>query len=147
VPPGEACTSATCHRITFMYAPLYRHDQLNSATHDALHEMFGIANITAFEHLARMVRHGTIVDRSGNDVYLPHPERLAIPIRFIHGADNQCFLPESTARTLAWLSQHNPQTIYDRKLIPGYGHIDCIFGKKASRDVFPLMLEHLERTL
>ncbi|MFN0303496.1 MAG: GMC family oxidoreductase N-terminal domain-containing protein [Burkholderiales bacterium] len=147
VPPGEACTSATCHRITFMYAPLYRHDQLNTATHDALHEMFGIANITAFEHLARMVRHGTIVDRNGNDVYLPHPERLAIPIRFIHGADNQCFLPESTERTVAWLKQHNPQSLVDRMLIPGYGHIDCIFGKMASRDVFPLMLEHLERTL
>src|ERR1017187_4728118 len=27
---------------------------------------------------------------------------------------------------------------------PGYGHIDCIFGKNASNDVFPIILNALE---
>jgi cholesterol oxidase len=31
-------------------------------------------------------------------------------------------------------------------VIPGYGHIDCIYGKNAVNDVFPLMLSHLEDT-
>jgi hypothetical protein len=28
----------------------------------------------------------------------------------------------------------------------GYGHIDCIFGATASRDVYPLIRRHLEET-
>jgi len=146
VPHDETCTSATCHRITFLYALLYRHAQLNSATHDILHELFGVANVRAFRHLATMVRAGRLVDFDGRDVYLPNAQRLAIPIRFIHGAENACFLPESTEQTMRWLSERNDPALYDRRLVPGYGHIDCIFGKDASRDVYPLIVEHLERT-
>jgi cholesterol oxidase len=29
--------------------------------------------------------------------------------------------------------------------VPGYGHIDCIFGKNAATDVYPLMLRHFDR--
>jgi len=37
-PVGENCQNPVGHRITFMYAPLYRHEQLNESTHEALHE-------------------------------------------------------------------------------------------------------------
>ncbi len=143
---GERCNDATCHRIAFMYAPLFRHAQLNSATHEALHEMFGIANIAAFKHLALMVREGQVVKADGADAYLAHPERLAIPILFIHGAENRCFLPESTEQSLRFLSAANGAGLYTRRLIPGYGHIDCIFGKQAARDVYGHILAHLEKS-
>ena len=142
----EECNSAVCHRITFMYSLLYEHDQLNTPTHDALHEMFGIANIDYLEHLALMVRAGGLRTADGRNAYLPHLERLAVPITFIHGAENGCFLPESTEKTLAILQQCNGSQLYRRHVIPGYGHIDCMFGKRASHDVFPLILEHLEAT-
>lgn len=141
------CQNPVCHRITFMYAPLYEHDELNEATHEALHEMFGVANIRAFEHLALMVRKGHLVNFGGEDSYLPHLERLALPIRFIHGANNECFLPESTEITFDLLREKNGKALYDRFVIPKYGHIDCIFGRDAVRDVYPLILEHLEKTL
>jgi cholesterol oxidase len=142
----EHCTSAVCHRISFMYSLLYEHDQLNTATHDALHEMFGIANVEALDHLALMVRKGKVVAANGEDVYLPHLERMAIPITFIHGAENACFLPESTGLTFQALRQMNGAGLYRRYLVPNYGHIDCIFGKRASQDVYPLILRHLEAT-
>ena len=44
----EECDSPVCHRISFMYAPLYQHEQLNQLTHDTLHELFGVANIRSF---------------------------------------------------------------------------------------------------
>ncbi|MBV9140942.1 MAG: GMC family oxidoreductase N-terminal domain-containing protein [Pseudonocardiales bacterium] len=140
----EECTSAVCHRITFMYSLLYEHHQLGSSTHDGLHEMFGIADMHAMEHLALMVRAGALRSADGQDIYLPYLERLAIPITFIHGAENACFLPESTAKTMELLAQHNGAHLYRRHVIPGYGHIDCIFGKRAVVDVYPLILEHLE---
>ncbi len=142
----EECTSAVCHRITFMYSLLYEHDQLNSATHEALHEMFGVANIDAMEHLALMVRTGGLRSVDGQDIYLPHLGRLAIPITFIHGAENSCFLPESTAKTVELLAQRNGARLDRRHVVPGYGHIDCMFGKRAALDVYPLILEHLEST-
>ena len=140
------CTNATCHRITFMYAPLYEHANLNEATHDALHEMFGVANMKAFMHLARLANTGHLVDFNGGEVYLPHLDRLAIPITFIHGEQNECFLPESTEITLNDLAKANGSKLYQRHVIPGYGHIDCIYGKNAAKDVYPFVLEHLEAT-
>ena len=73
----ERCDSPVCHRITFMYAPLYHHEQLNEATHDTLHEMFGVANMQSFEHLALLTRKGHLVAMDGKEAYLPHLDRLA----------------------------------------------------------------------
>jgi len=142
----EKCESDTCHRISFMYAPLYRHAQLNDATHEALHEMFGVANMESFEQLAAMVRAQHLVGADGEDRYLPHLERMAIPTTFIHGAENACFLSEGMDRSLARLGEANGASLYTRHEIPGYGHIDCIFGRDAAHDVYPHVVEHLERT-
>jgi cholesterol oxidase len=141
---NERCENKTCHRITFMYAPLYDHAQLNDLTHTTLYETFGVANMTCFEHLARLTNTGHLVDFAGHDVYMPHLDRLAIPITFIHGADNECFLPESTAVTFDDLCRANGSRLYNRHVIPGYGHIDCIFGKNAAQDVFPYILDALD---
>ena len=140
----ERCESAVCHRITFMYGLLFEHEQLNAATHNALHEMFGVANIKAFEHLALMTRQGHLVRADGADIYLPHLERLAIPITFMHGAENQVFLPASTETTYNLLREKNGGNLYHRYIVPHYGHIDCIFGKNAVVDIYPLILQHLE---
>jgi cholesterol oxidase len=145
-PLGERCQNPVCHRITFMYAPLYQHEQLNEATHEALHEMFGIANMRAFEGLGLMTRRGHIVAADGEEAYVPHIDRMGIPIAFIHGEQNECFLPESTEITYNLLRQKNGPGLYTRSVIPGYGHIDCIFGKNAVSDVYPLILRHFEAT-
>jgi cholesterol oxidase len=139
--------SATSNRITALYGQLYETAQLNNLTFEmALPEMFGEANIAAFKQLALIARRQAIVDAAGSDTYLPHLERLAIPIAFIHGALNRCFLPESTERTVARLAARNGPDLYTRHVIDGYGHIDCIFGKNAASDVYPLILAHLEKT-
>jgi len=143
----ERCNSPVCHRVTFLYAPLYEHDQLNTATHDNLHELFGVASMSNFEHVGELTRKGQLVTAEGDEAfYLEHPERLAIPITYIHGAENETWLPESTALTEEWLRAHNGKDLYRRHLIPDYGHIDCIFGKNAVNDVYPLILDHLEAT-
>jgi len=36
-----------------------------------------------------------------------------------------------------------PEQPYERYLIPGYGHIDCIFGKNAALDVYPTIASYL----
>lgn len=142
----EHCNNPVCHRITFLYSLLYEHAQLNEATHNALHELFGTANIESLEHLTVLVRTKHLVDAKGGEVYMGHLDRLKLPICFIHGAENQCYLPVSTELTYNALREANGKDLYSRHVIPGYGHIDCIYGKDAVKDVYPYMLEHLELT-
>ncbi len=147
VPREQRTHNATSNRITALYGQLYRIDQLNRATMESgLAEMFGEANIDAFKQLALFARHGQLLDRNGHDVYMPNVSRLALPICFIHGAKNACFLPQSTERTLRRLAEANGRQLYERHVIPDYGHIDCIFGKNAAVDVYPIILAHLDRT-
>lgn len=140
------CNNPVCHRITFMYASLYVHDRLNNLLHENLHELFAESNITAFEHIALMCRKKVVVDFEGKDVYMPNIANLDLPICFIHGAENQCYLPESTEITFKILQEKYSREQYSRKVIPGYGHIDCIYGANAINDVYPHILEHLEKT-
>ncbi len=143
----ERTRHATSNRITALYGQLYELDQLNKATAETgLAEMFGEANITSFKQLALIARRKHIVTHDGDEAYLPNLERLAIPISFIHGAENACFRPASTARTMERLAAANGPELYHRHLIAGYGHIDCIFGKDAVNAVYPLMRKHLDKT-
>jgi cholesterol oxidase len=145
LPAQERCDSETCRRISFLYGRLYEHAQLDAATHAALPELFGVSSMAAFEHLASIIRRGHLVTASGRDEYLPHIGRLALPITFIHGALNACYLPASTAATYDALSAAHGTALYERHVIPRYGHIDCVFGKNAATDVYPLMLRHFDR--
>ncbi|MED4286452.1 GMC oxidoreductase [Priestia megaterium] len=147
LPYGEQCQSIICHRASFMYGLLYQHDQLNNLTHETLYELLGGANITAFDQLSLMFRKGQIVNADGIDVYLPNLERLDVPITFIHGEKNNVYLPKSTEITYQILCRKNKDISYNRHVIPNYGHIDCIIGKNAVKDVYPLILSHLQKSL
>ncbi|MEO7065665.1 MAG: hypothetical protein ABI114_02040 [Rhodanobacter sp.] len=146
IAPEECCDSATCRRISAMYGPLYKHARLSGATHESLPQQFGQANLRSFRHLIRNLRAGHVVREDGTDSYASHTELMAIPILFVHGAENDCLLPESTRVTREVLAQRNGAALYQRQVIPGYGHVDCIVGAHADRDVYPYILRHLEET-
>jgi cholesterol oxidase len=143
-PTDERCNNPTCRRILLLFGESFRHDQLNTATHDAMHEWFGTTSVPALAHLALILRTGHVVDKDGREAYLPHLKRLALPISFIHGTQNREFLPAATRKTYRLLRRTNGQKWYVWRPIPRYGHMDCFIGKTASRDVFPIILEELE---
>lgn len=139
--------SLTSRRITVLYGQLYELAQLNQATFDALPEMFGEANLSAFQHLSAIARAGHVVRADGSEAYLSDANlrNFAVPTLFIHGAHNRCFTPPGTRETMAELSRVNGASLYERREIAETGHIDCIFGKNAARDVFPAVIAHLDR--
>lgn len=143
---SERCDSAVCRRITAIFGPLYEHRQLNAETHAELGNLFGVVNLRALRQLALLSRRGHLVSASGEERYLPHLSRLAIPITYLHGAENVCVLPVSTEITQEILSRANGADLYRRHLIPGYGHVDCMIGSNAAADVYPLITEHLNAT-
>jgi cholesterol oxidase len=144
-PTRERCNSPVCRRILFMYGEVYDHDRLNAATHSAIHEMFGVANMTTFKHLTTILNAGHAVRADGADVYLAHPERFRLPITFIHGENNNLFRPEGSRQTYDFLRRENGDALYARHVIPDYAHMDCFIGKDSARDVFPVVEEALAR--
>jgi cholesterol oxidase len=139
------CTDPVCKRMTFMFGPLYEHSNMNEATHNANVEMWGVANMKSYEQVTKMIRAQKLLGADGEDIYMPHLDKLAIPITFIHGEKNQVFDPQSTLTTYNNLCSANGNSLYARHVIMGYGHNDCLYGKNAAVDVYPLMLKHFER--
>jgi cholesterol oxidase len=146
IPAGEHCGSAVCRRIFGIYGPSYCHSQLNELTHDTLADLFGVEHVMSFLHLTKIISRERVVDAHGRDVYLPHLDRLALPIRFIHGALNQEFLPEGTRTTYDLLRTTHDPSLYSYVEIPEYGHLDTFVGRNVDRDVFPSIVEHLDAT-
>jgi len=140
----EGCGNALCHRATFLYGLLYEHAQLGEQLHANLQELFGVHDVELFSQLATMVRAGHVVDANGANVYLPNLKGMDFPIGFIHGTENRCYLPVSTETTFNMLVDRFGAQQYERHLIQGYGHIDCIFGKNAAVDVYPVIARYLD---
>jgi len=142
---GERCHNPVCRWAFGYYGPTHRHAQLNKATHDSMADLFGVGSLHALHQVSLIVRRNQVVDHEGGDTYLPHVERLALPITFLAGRRNGIFLPDTSRRTLRWLQEHNDPDLYERILLPDYAHLDAIIGKAAHREVFPKLLDAIER--
>jgi cholesterol oxidase len=144
---GLGDANPVSRRLSCLYGQVFEIEQLNAATYwGALHELFGVASLRCLEHLAAMARAGHVVDADGRDVYLPHARRLSLPLLLLHGAKNRSWLPEGTRLTHDWLCRENGTALYRRRVLADYGHHDCLIGRDAARDVYPLILEQLEQT-
>ena len=129
----------------FIFGETYDHDQLNDATHEHLHEAFGVANMTTLRHITRILREGHVVTADGDDAYLPATDNLRLPISFIHGEHNRLFTPEGSQLTYDFLIEANGPDLYTRTVIPDYAHMDLFIGKDAARDVYPVITAELDR--
>jgi cholesterol oxidase len=146
LPPGEACELPVCRWINAIFGLTHRHAQLDDPTHKALPDMIGAANIRCLEHLGLMMQKGRAVDAHGRDRYLQRPDLLRdVPIHFLAGEHNYIFHPEGTEKTLSWLRGHNGPRNYTLQILPGYGHLDAIIGRDVAHDVFPDIIDHLDR--
>ena len=110
-----------------------------------MRELFGTTSLRALQHLSRMLRARRAVDEDGESAYLPHLDRLALPISFLHGRENRQFLPESTERTYRLLCRRNGPGLYTYHAVPGFGHLDCFVGREAETTIFPWILAELAK--
>jgi cholesterol oxidase len=146
MPAEERCGQAVCRWINAIYGCTHRHAQLNDATHRALNEMFGFGNIDSLQHLSLMLRRGRAVTHTGGMDYFEHPERVAgTSLLLLQGAHNYIFHPVGSLKTLRWLQESNPRGDYQREVLPAYAHLDAIVGSRAAVDVYPRIVNFLDR--
>ncbi|WP_218105730.1 alpha/beta fold hydrolase [Micromonospora inyonensis] len=145
------CDNLVCKMVSFTYGSgfpaLWRHENLNAATHDEfIPYEFGKVSMAFFRQMARCVERGHLVSYERlpglPEDYLRQPPRTDARIVFIAGERNRCFLPESQIRTHALFSRRDPGR-HALHVLPDYGHLDLFFGQDADRDVFPLILREL----
>ena len=145
------CGNTVCKMVSFTYGSgfpaLWRHEQLDEATHEWLKEEFGPVPLSFFRQMARCVNAGRMV-RYESLPQLPEDFTAAAPQTdarwsFFAGERSGCFLPPSQEASHAHIAKHRPgKSALFR--IPDYSHLDVFIGKNAARDVFPIMLEQLD---
>jgi pimeloyl-ACP methyl ester carboxylesterase len=148
------CHSTACKLVSFTYGSgfpaLWRHENLNSSTHDSfIATEFGFVPLTFFAQMARCVQAGHLVsyDHAGElpEDYTAQPPHTDARFVFLAGAENRCFLPESQRRSYEYFTRYRDD--HSLRIVPGYSHLDMFMGQSASRDVFPIILDGLERPL
>jgi cholesterol oxidase len=145
MPRSERCGQAVCRWIYAIYGCTHHHAQLNEATHEALNFKFGVGNIRSLEHLSLMLQKKLAVDAKGGTEHLKHRDRLRLPILFLQGEENRIFHPSGTRKTIRWLVEENDPKYYELCQVPGYAHLDTIIGKNAATDIYPHIVEFLDR--
>ena len=146
------CRNPVCRMVSFTYGSgrpaLWRHENLNDATHEWIRGEFGEVPMSFFAQMAACVDAGQLVSVSNRPGllarYADSAPRTDARFALFAGASNRCFLPESQERTFDFLQRHRPG-MDSLHVLPSYGHLDPFLGKTAGDDVFPLMLAELER--
>jgi hypothetical protein len=146
------CDNAVCKQCSFMYGwgfpTLWRHENLNDATHDWLQGEFGQVPMTFFEHIADAAAAGQWVSTGKYPelpaLYTARAPRTDARFAFMTGSRNQTFLPEGLRRTFEYFDTYAPGRHAFQEL-PNYGHLDVFMGKNAHHDVFPFIIEELSK--
>jgi choline dehydrogenase-like flavoprotein len=173
IPLGERCPEeaetarrfdddcVTCRRIRFMDGELFKHRNLNIATHKSLPHLFGPANVRLFAHGSKILDYERLVTEDGINAYATDEaitRHLSLPLRFVHGEENDLFSSESAIRSSKQFGRLQPamamQFACERSggahhLIHGYGHLDLLIGSdlEMPRDGTPAVYEQLAELL
>lgn len=151
----ELCNNAACHRTTFVFGRCWNHRNLNEATHRQIDRFFGGVNTKLLNLLMRQGFEGHVMRNAPLYEVLTTKKNIArlkgVPVMLFSGGDNAVLSPESTSRTYEILcdtfgSEGGGEGVdYRRKVVPGYGHLDCWMGRNAWKDVYPFVREEVDR--
>ncbi|SPN98942.1 related to cholesterol oxidase precursor [Cephalotrichum gorgonifer] len=172
---GEVCRSASCHRCSLVFSRCWNHRNLNEATHRYVDRLFDGVSMATLGLLMRQGAAGHVMDNDSRPLDTPeNVQRLrGIPFLLFVGADNAVLSPEATARTFSALREafgsggaadggkgggggrevfvgdggDGAEVLYQRRVIPGYGHLDGFIGRDAWKVVYPMLREEADRVV
>ncbi|KAK4071095.1 CAZyme family AA3 [Trichoderma aggressivum f. europaeum] len=156
---GEVCRNAACHRTTLLFGRCWSHRNLNEETHRNMDRFFGGSSMTLMNLLKRMGSRGYVSSNAPEYEEFKeqhHIERLrGIPIMLFVGEDSDVLSPRATETSYERLIDSfgisaglpGGGVQYRRRLVQGYGHLDCWMGRNAWRDVYPFVREEIDRVV
>ena len=146
------CDNPVCKHASFTYGTgfpvLWRHENLSQETHEWIKHEFAAVPMTFFRQMALCLRKGHLVAVEGYKElpknFVAQPPKTSARVAFFSGQRNLCFESKSQQRSYNFFSSFHPD-YHSLHMLPDYGHLDMFIGKNAAQDVFPIMLEELER--
>lgn len=147
------CDNAVCKMVSFVYGTgfpaLWRHENLNPATHDWLADEFAAVSMAFFEQMRRCVAVGHLISHESlpglPQDYLAQPPQTDARFCFLTGDLNLCFLPESQQRAFDYFDDIK-RNYHSLHRFPTYSHLDIFMGKHAAKDVFPTIVKEIARS-
>ncbi len=147
------CDNPVCKFASFTFGAgfpvLWRHENLNHATHEWIKQEFASVPLQFFKQIKRGVSNGQLVSVEGfsalPEKFAAQPPRTSARFAFLAGGKNICFLPESQQRTFDFFEQQRSD-YHSLHVLPDYGHLDVFIGKNAAQDVFPIILDELNKS-
>lgn len=148
------CNNPVCKQVSFTYGTgfpaLWEHDNLNEETHEWVKQEFAHVPLSFFQQISQCVRQGHLVSIE-NKPQLPQdfaaqPPLTDARIAFFAGKLNRCFLYQSQVESFNYFNAHR-SNYHSLHILPTYSHLDVFMGKTAANDVFPLILNELDKPI
>lgn len=120
---------------------------LNKETMEWIQYEFAEVPLSFFKHIRSCINNGVLVPKNKNKSisYAPDDFKTDARIVLFSGVKNLCFLPESQKNTFEYLERLDPG-VHRLYLLEEYSHLDVFFGKNSHIDVFPLMVDELNKS-
>jgi cholesterol oxidase len=148
------CDVPACHMLSLMWGTgwpaLYSHANLADVTHRRGGDLYGATSMNYYRHVRKMVKAGHAVKYSNEpkyaalpDDYFAYAREIETPVLFMTGADNKVF-SNSNIVCYERLQDIVPNR-HELHVFPGYGHQDPFMGYRVDQDIFPRLLEFIEK--
>ncbi len=146
--PGNRVSKHVSFTYGTGHPTLWNYDNLNSETHDWMQHEFAQVPLRFFKQIIRSINTGNLIAIE-NKAELPKNFTQYVPktsarFAFFAGEDNLCFLPTSQLKSYDYFNKQR-QDYHSLHILSGYGHLDIFMGKNASRDVFPIIIDELNK--
>ncbi|MFQ5629180.1 MAG: alpha/beta fold hydrolase [bacterium] len=150
------CDVPSCHMLSLMWGSgwpaLYKHENLDEVTHRRGGDLYGPCSMNYFRHVRKMVQSDNTAvkyepqnpkyNRLPNN-YFEHAEEIETPVLFMTGKENHVFT-DSNIVCHQRLEKIVPGR-HELHVFPDYGHQDVFMGKNNHIDIFPRLLQFINK--
>ena len=149
------CDVPACHMLSLMWGTgwpaLYSHENMAPVTHARGGDLYGATSLHYYRHVLKMVKAGNAVKftpgeprhwRLPDDYFVRVPD-VHTPVLFMTGENNKVFA-NSNIVCHRRMERIVPGR-HELHVFPNYGHQDPFMGQHVARDIFPRLLEFIEK--
>jgi cholesterol oxidase len=150
------CNVPACHMLSMMWGTgwpaLYNHENLLDVTHRRSGDLYGGTGMNYYRHVLKMIKAGSrpLKYDPGNPTYASLPDdyfqyarEIETPVLLMTGRDNRIFT-DSNIVCHQRLEQLAPGR-HELQVFAGYGHQDVFMGRNNHLDIFPRLLQFLNK--
>lgn len=150
------CDEPGCHMVSFMWGwgfpAAYEHKNLHVLTHRRIKDIFGATTTSYFRHLRKMIKLKETVPYQLKEQFYDLPKsyyqslkhHTLPPTLLIAGKENRIF-PGSNKLSFNRIQKDFPGQEIKYLEFEGYGHQDIFIGKNSATDIFPSILDFLNK--